>query len=211
MTRQGLYTFIEGKRREYGLTAFPLNISDSLLPFLPSVTVTSIDFETIAFCGFLYKRPSGKSLIILNTRRNQAERNFDLAHELVHFWLDNPPPENKQKSLRELILNAQTQDSYLEWRANEGAAELLMPFKRLLPDFYSCGLSALRRSDPNRSRLISRLAFKYGVTPAMIEIRLLALKSELCQYSSSLFVEEIQPASRTPVHRVVGCRYPVLT
>lgn len=53
---------------------------------------------------------------------------FDLTHEMMHFLLH---PENRKYYISSSLCDI---DNF-EWQANEGAAELLVPYKHFIPLF----------------------------------------------------------------------------
>jgi len=73
----------------------------------------------------------------LNSNKALVEQNYDCPHEFMHLFNDAPAAGTIIRCFDKLRPN---QNRYVEWLANEGAAELLVPYKMLLPmikDKYS--------------------------------------------------------------------------
>ncbi|MDR0293018.1 MAG: ImmA/IrrE family metallo-endopeptidase [Oscillospiraceae bacterium] len=187
MTKAELYALVERKRAELGLSGVPVRALELVRTRYPEIILRQDDFGTRAVGGMLIRGPV--SLLSLNARRNAAEQNFDCAHELIHYWSGlrhcalppdgSPPPK---------------QDPYVEWMANEGAAELLMPFRLLLPIFYHERL--WRHTGPARRERLRLFAGHFAVTPAMMENRWRSLRRELAQYAETLSVHGVVPLAR---------------
>lgn len=104
------------------------------------------------------------SLILLNSARPPEARRFSLAHELVHYTL-HPEPGAR--------------DARLEWQANAGAAELLMPWRRFVP--YLAVRRSLLASSPER--LFAEAAAEYGVSYTQAQLRVTETRYALRRYA----------------------------
>lgn len=136
--------------------------------------------------GYLDKTPGAKPVILINEKIQTP--NFVLSHELMHLLLTlNSQPFSC--SLKESFLSSKY--SYEEWRANEGSAELLIPYSSFLPDydFFS------KKYSPQKC--IDVLAQKYCVPKNAIKYRILNLENEYLQYSQGIDIEDINIVSRT--------------
>ena len=69
------------------------------------------------------------------------------------------------------------QDSFLEWQANEGAAEILMPWRQVVELVLECPPDPDSRESLIRLRL--RLADRFGVSDQMAAVRLESLRYEI--------------------------------
>ena len=78
----------------------------------------------------LAKDPSDINCILVNSNLSYAERNFYGFHELIHVFSS---PLNSAQTFSCFDTVKPHQNPYIEWIANEGAAELLVPYKVLLP------------------------------------------------------------------------------
>lgn len=127
-------------------------------------------------------RGEHKSLIVLSANRPPEGRRFAASHELVHYFLhegDN------------FLCTGDDEVSAIEWQANEGAAELLMPYKEFIP-FYE-NIRSLFFTD--RERALRRAAEHFDVSAGMINTRLQSLSPEIAQYERGTPLDKIVPTS----------------
>lgn len=68
-------------------------------------------------------------VILLNENKSFVEQNYHGFHELTHILTVDEPGT----TLNCFGNTRPNQNSYIEWLANEGAAEFLMPYKEILP------------------------------------------------------------------------------
>lgn len=131
------------------------------------------------FSGVLDKKINSTPVILLN--ENSKNLNFVLAHEIVHLFI------TPLDSAFECYNNQKyTESNYEEWRANEGAAELLVPYKEFIPD-YSYLLMY-----KNYDECITELSKIYSVSKQVIEFRIKNLKEEIIQFLNGVDIEEIK-------------------
>ncbi|MCR5479328.1 MAG: ImmA/IrrE family metallo-endopeptidase [Ruminococcus sp.] len=142
--------------------------------------------------------------ILINSNLSQTELNFHGTHELMHIYL---PSESKGTTFRCYDKIRPYQDSYLEWLANEGAAELLMPYKWFIVDFSE--LYKLYSTD--RTRWIQHyqfftpfdlLAHKYHVSTMVVKNRIRNLSYEIQQYNQGVDINRIRILSNTQQERL---------
>jgi len=132
-----------------------------------------------------------EDVIILNNGLTVAENNFFCAHELIHLGAHRKA-EGQSFTCYEKALPQQ--DSYIEWVANEGAAELLVPMDVILP--------MLKQQLPDCHcwedffDLKSDLAEYFGVTQQVIVTRIESLKYEIDQYMNGVPLDRIRVLSR---------------
>lgn len=69
-------------------------------------------------------------VILLNSARSPNEQNFDCGHETVHLALHRHTGRTTFNCYNRPTPN---QDPFLEWQANEGAAEFFMPYRIFIP------------------------------------------------------------------------------
>lgn len=131
-----------------------------------------------------------KDVIILNTARNKFEQNVDCAHEFVHINFHRSEGYQSFKCFDKAQPN---QNKYLEWQANEGSAELVVPYRSLLPK--------VKEAYPYLNSHESIYSFKeelvqvYGVTSAVISYRLESLKYEIQQFVNGVPMQNLQVLS----------------
>lgn len=130
--------------------------------------------------------------IIVNSNLSYEEQNFHGLHEFIHI--------NYRKGYKGQTFNCfdkvkPNQNPYIEWIANEGAAELILPYKDVLI-FVKDTLPTLEKEMFPISEIIRRLAKKHKVSPAVVQNRLDNLKYELFQYLNGTPLNQIQILSR---------------
>lgn len=161
-----------------------------------NVMVTEIPFVTPGLRGMAYPETrETQDLIILNSHRNKREQNFDCSHEFIHLLRHQVSGAQSFSCYEKVRPN---QNPFYEWEANEGAAELIMPFRQVIPDFVKYFHEKEEESDKIRAEKasIAMLAGKYHVTPKMMEYRLANLKYELALYCAGCTMDTIVPLSK---------------
>ena len=141
------------------------------------------NFKTIGFCGAAFPGDK-KDTIILNSNRSPKQLNFDCGHEIIHLI------KHKEQVDGTFTCFEKKQNSFLEWEANEGSAELLMPYRELLPilklnktvNFTSSKIYEFKEA----------LSQKFMAPPATVEIRISNLKYETYQYLNGVDLDNIE-------------------
>lgn len=176
MTRADLYNFIDSVRTEFGIseTDIPFDCVNFVYERFNDIVIEYKVFESACFHGALFK--GKRSLMVLNSKRGKLQQNFDCAHELIHYLYDSSGETAVFKGL------IPEDDPFCEWRANEGAAELLVPRRVIVPiaagetiDNYDGSLS----DAINDINLIFNLSELFSVTEAVIINRLRTLGGEI--------------------------------
>lgn len=145
-------------------------------------------FNDTKIGGFLIKNKfPEKSYITINSSKESICSIFDLTHEMIHFLLH---PEDRKHYISSTLCDI---DNF-EWQANEGAAELLVPYKRFIPDFVKSIQKCHNRKDYND--LLFNLSNKYVVSIAVLEYRITSLKYEIHQYEEGVSIDKIQFLSK---------------
>lgn len=107
--------------------------------------------------GYIEKR--GNDWIIgINKYHAPRRQRFTLAHEYAHFVFDKKLIEEERKHFDTILFRGK-ESNLMEQRANEFAANILMP-QRLFEQFLEEGI-----------RNLSDLADKFNVSPAAIRYR----------------------------------------
>lgn len=117
-------------------------------------------------------------VILLNSARTKIEQNFDCAHEIIHTIAHRNLPGITSFNCFETV--GKKQDPFIEWQANEGAAELLVPYKHFIPIYVN--LSRKYARNFNKTPPEKELSTMYNVTEAVISHRINALNYEIYQY-----------------------------
>ena len=144
-------------------------------------------FNSTKIAGMLLRNPnqtdSPSGVILLNGLFSSSSLRFTLAHELVHLMLH--PTVAQSVCIEELS----SQKSRLEWEANEGAAELLLPYRQVLPYFSTLtGLSFFQKAE--------RISARFQVSPTTARYRLEELKGDWEDYISGTALSDLPLLSR---------------
>ena len=176
-----LYTKLEDKLSDSDLRyEFPLDIKALVRKEAIEVQYYSFDSEAI---GAVLVKGEQKSGILVNSNKPAAEQRFDLAHELIHFWFH---PAKASFSFQ----NPQSRDREKEWQANEGAAQLLLPYDDFIPRFIQTARYVEENHEPPEE-IYSSLARFYQVLPVVVDYRARNLESEILQYLSGVPIKKV--------------------
>ena len=182
-TKQQLYEVADHIQAE-----LPKGSADTLserIAALPSIVVQYLPFRTPGLRGMASIDPENQQDIILLSQHLQVqEKGFYGAHELMHLRCHRSAGVSAF-TCRDPRYPAQL--PYLEWQANEGAAQITMPWKAVLQEITRCTLK--QRSDILRLRL--HLAQHFCVTEAMVKVRLESLRYEIQQLLQGKVLEQI--------------------
>ncbi len=176
MTRGALYHRIDSMRRKYGIRgAFDpyAFIEEQAIP------LALHRFTNERLHGILVRAGTHYG-IILDTRLTAAGRRFTLAHEIVHFELHRG--EQGDSAFH---------NSGDEYQADEGAAELLMPYR----DFIPRAAAIRRKFLKNQTGALLSLASYYRLDCEYVRRRLVSLNHELGLYRKGVPLSEIEPLS----------------
>lgn len=157
--------------------------------FRDIVELTFHGFNDVKIGGFLVKNKfPEKSHIVVNENKDRYSMLFDLTHELMHYLLH---PEDRENYISSSLCDI---DNF-EWQANEGAAELMVPYRKFIPIF--CDRIKYCKNYLDYSNLIKVLAEKFVVSPAVIEYRISGLKYEISQYEAGINIDRLDLLSKT--------------
>lgn len=141
-----------------------------------------------------------RDIIILNSNRSTKEKNFDCAHESIHITFHWKIHRQPFSCYDRIVAN---QDSYLEWQANEGAAEYLVPYKIFIPltvDKWDM-LTELYPMDME-NEFLKPMSDLFNVPISVIRIRLISLRSEIEQYINGVPLENLRFYSNNDLNRL---------
>lgn len=155
--------------------------------------VIDYPFTTIGLKGvsYLARNEQERNLIILRKALSQEEKNFTCAHELIHVKFHSHLHIATFQCFDKVRPN---QNSILEWQANEGAAELLVPMEEFLPKIKE-NLPSLKTWQ-DIENFDFELAKYFSTTSGVIKIRYEDLKYEIQQYLGGVSLENIELLSR---------------
>lgn len=168
-----LYKHISNKIKNlgYSFSDYPLE-SLKIAYQQPNLSIEKIQFNSTKIGGILYKGEKNSSMA-LNSARSLKGQNFDCMHELIHYWF-HPPGERFCIDDNKIIRN-----SSIEWQANEGAAEALMPYKLFIPKLFEY------KGD------IQKLSDFFFVGELSVKYRIDNLEPEIFQYMHGIPINRI--------------------
>lgn len=164
-----LYEKVQIVRELLGLTFedYPLNIAKLERRLSVFVIIERTPLATPKLCGFLIKKDfPKKSIIIINSKLSPQDYFFALAHETIHYFCHNETSESMNNPL---LFKEHSEN---EKQANEGAAELLLPYKLFIPDYKIC-IDEYK----NNVDAISNTAKAYCINPEVVKFRVLNLEN----------------------------------
>lgn len=185
--KEDLYKFIGGMRKQYASLCYLRDIKSCCAS--NNIQLVTRKFDTSGFCGAACVGKKHDT-IILNERRNDKERMFDFVHELIHTR------KHRNNEHQEFACFDKSQDSFIEWEANEGAAEFLVSYKIFIPQF--CELYDMYTSKPvewdleyGSMSLVQALADSFSATEMIIKNRIRNLSYEIDQYRNGVKTDSI--------------------
>ena len=190
-TKADVFCEVAVLRQKCGITCLPVDAVKLAKEACPNLTIEILNFKTPLIGGILY-RGENTTRIALNSLHKKQQQNACCAHELMHyFW------HNDGDMVRMCSTTVNT-NNFVEWQANEGASELLMPYRDFIPAFVQ---ELLAPENYNQKLdfcyIPSKLGDKYKVTPTMAEFRINDLLYGTIQYLKGTNIEDISIISRT--------------
>lgn len=183
-TKETLYCTVNRLKRSLGINSYPVNSKELLQCFCKELRIEYIPFSTNDICGILYKGDNSTD-IGLNTNRTEDQQNFDCMHEGIHYF-SHDISYCKCVCSEKII----SQEKAIEYQANEGAAQFLVPYELFIPEVADLFCSELSSFDIDV--MILELAKKYKVSDAVITVRLRSLKYEISQYVHGVPIDKIR-------------------
>ncbi len=159
---------------------------------ISNVEITAVPFNTRDLRGMvsLAKNDNENNVILVNSNKSFEEQNFHGFHELMHI----PTVDEPGTILRCYERVKPTQDSYLEWLANEGAAEFIVPYKILLPIIKDKYFDLIQGF--GTWYFCNEYSYKFGVSNTVMQYRIETLKYEIDQYLNGVALDEIEILSK---------------
>lgn len=155
--------------------------------------IEKVDFKTAGLKGMSYLAANDQenNVIMLRSSLPEDELNFVCGHEIIHVKFHRYCRIKTFSCFDKIKAN---QNSFLEWQANEGSAELIVPMQEFLPKIKEALPHLKTWSDFNQFK--SELAEYFNVTDAVITYRFESLKYELRQYLDGTPISMIRILSR---------------
>lgn len=176
LTKSELYLIVKQMKLNMGYkyNDYKLNLYNYCVD-CPSVLIEKIHFQTPSLKGMAIIETGKKDIILLNDKLNKYELNFYCGHELFHVCNHN---YTNIKTFNCFEYVKKQQNPYLEWQANEGSAEIIMPYREFIPKLADlfCSLNV------SYNKLKTIMAKEFNVTESMIWCRIENLKYEFHQY-----------------------------
>jgi Zn-dependent peptidase ImmA (M78 family) len=193
-TKAGLYKEINHLRDFVGIdqTDYPINLIN-MCKVRGNILVEAVPFNTPGLKGMasIASREGENDIILLNSYQSEEERNFICGHELIHLALHRHEKVKSFNCFEKILPN---QDGFLEWQANEGSAEFIVPYQLFLPKIKKSLPSLKTSSDYRQFRRDS--ASSFNVTDAVIKFRLDDLKYEIQQYLNGTSINSLEFLSK---------------
>lgn len=185
-TKERLYGDIHKLKKKLGLNINEYGFSVIDLCRSADIKIENVNFRTNGLRGMAAVGVNNLSdVILLNASRNKIEQNYDCGHELIHLNLHR----NLESKLFNCIDSVKP-DNFLEWQANEGSAELLVPYSVFVP-LIKMNHNYLLRNNCIGDYKIS-LSKKFNVTQKVIEYRLESLKYEIHQHIKGVPLDQLE-------------------
>jgi Zn-dependent peptidase ImmA (M78 family) len=196
MSKKDLYVSVDNLKRKMRIKSFeyPLNIFDICQNRLINIEIGLANFRTHDLRGMAIISEDTRRenhVILVNANRSQVEINYHGSHELMHIIMQKNVAGQTFKCYDNV---KPLQNSYIEWQANEGAAEFLVPYKMLLPlvkdnfdDICSCIGSY---------GFCEKYAPLFGVSTIVMQNRLNSLSYEINQYMKGVPLHNVRILSR---------------
>lgn len=178
---------------------YPLDIFEICSVF-DDIKIAAVPFKTHGLRGIanLANSTSPINCILVNSNLSQKEQNFHGIHELIHIYL----PEGQSSSCFNCFDKVRpNQNPYIEWVANEGAAELMIPHDVLLP-FIKEKIKTFDTNLFGVFDMISTISERYQVSPLVVENRLNSLKYEIYQYLNGCSLSNLKIMSLNQQHKL---------
>ncbi len=189
-TKAELYKKVDDFKSFLGIgdSDYPVNLIE-VCDKRVSLRIEAVPFGDPALRGMtvLPEEPGDADIILLNKSRSLREQNFDCGHEMMHLRLHR----NEQKQTFNCFDGVGAhQNKFLEWQANEGSAEMLVPYRLILPKMASLRGNSYDWMDIYQLR--ADLSEDFGVCKQVIEYRFESLKYEIFQYINGVGLNDIE-------------------
>ena len=187
-SKDGLYREVENLKDFLGVgrMCYGFDLVQTLLR--RGFLLQSVPFQTKGLRGMaIIGDAKQDDVILLNCKRSQEEQNFDCGHEMIHLALHRCLNQKTFNCFDKLQAN---QNPFIEWQANEGAAEFFVPYQVFLPMIKRC--FAYLNTYRNIEKFKKEMADTFHVPEAVINYRIENLKYETEQYLSGVPLDKLE-------------------
>ena len=188
-SKYGLYQEVTGIKKFLNIDEndYGINLVQSLLDM--GFKLESIPFRTRGLRGMavVASEEDDDDYILLNSKRTDIEQNFDCGHEVMHLVLHR---DLEQKAFNCFDKVLASQNSFIEWQANEGAAEFFVPYQVFLPMIKRS--IAYLNTYRNIEKFKKEMSDTFHVPEAVINYRIENLKYETEQYLSGVPLDKLE-------------------
>lgn len=193
-TKQDLYKYINKLRKQLGLnnTKYPIDFYE-ICCNMKNLKIELVNFSDKSLRGLSVPK---EKIILLNSSRKDGERSFDCCHEFIHVLKHVNEHTQMFNCFDSVRAN---QNPYLEWQANEGSAELHVPYRKFIP-LICKDLHDIKTSS-DFDKLKVNLAEYFGVPETIIKLRIDNLIFEIDQYSKGVPLDSIPLKSNSQLRR----------
>jgi Zn-dependent peptidase ImmA (M78 family) len=197
MWKKKLYGYVDDLMRSFGITYDDYPICGyKIAEKVKDLVVEKHQFYDLNVGAVLVKQSF--SFLAVNTRKSPLEQNWDVMHELIHFYRHNGG---------KVYFSAvkARQNTFHEWEANEGAAQALVPYQLFIPHLLK-KLPYLESWDYTYDDFIGYFSDMFKVLPIVIERRIENLEYEIYQAKNGIPIDGLIILSRNE-RMDLGIRY----
>lgn len=142
---------------------------------------TELDWNKLAYDGEIYVNEDQDVKIWVNAANHENRKKFTVAHELGHYVYDVLPNRENFEAIYDdqntLSFKRDGNKNFLEYRANDFAARLLMPKESLIESGKKIIQDHLDKNEQKITKeiLIKRLSLQFAVSEDAMKWRLINL------------------------------------
>lgn len=187
-SKEGLYNEIGNIKEFLGLYRHAYGFDLVNYCTMHGIIIETVPFKTQGLRGMaVVGNGLQEDIILLNSSRSKCEQNFDCGHEMIHLCLHR---NLGQRTFNCFDTVRKTQNHFVEWHANEGAAELFVPYEVFLPLVKekignSTDYSVIENAKTDMANI-------FKVPNAVITFRLENLKYEINQFLNGTPLDKIE-------------------
>ena len=192
-----LYGYVDALKKQLSISqqTFPVDSKVLAGQYTRNLTIEVIPFPSDKICGILYRGDNSTS-IALNASRSPNMQNFDCMHELIHYFFHDINYCQRICCEENGTGGKIEQDTYIEWQANEGAAQFLVPYQDFIPTYVSLSRKYAHDSFAE-TNVVEILADMFFVSQKVISNRIDTLNYEIYTYLNGVPITNIIPRSKS--------------